>query len=97
MMLRASWACHFTSIPEGLDVAERPLICGGVLSIRKGSLTRLAVRASPGGLLGASDAVMRTSYSPSGNAVLSQLYVLSRRSSFRSFHALSPLPRISIL
>ena len=44
---------------EPLRVAVRPLIFGGVLSIVNGSLSRLVVSASAGGLPGASDAVTR--------------------------------------
>ena len=52
---------------------------GGVLSIRNGSLTIAVESASAGGLPGRSDAVTRMRYSPSGNAVESQLQYFSRQ------------------
>src|SRR5579863_4994890 len=67
-------------------LAVRLLILGGVLSIRNGSLSSEEQRASAGGLPGRSEAVMRTRYSPSGNAVESQLQYLSLNLSFSSSH-----------
>ena len=71
------------------------MIFGGVLSIQNGLLSSRAVSASAGGLPGASDAVTRMRYSPSGKAVESQERYCSGTLSFSSFHSVSPVPRIS--
>src|SRR5271170_3561211 len=96
MVLRASRAVQRTSslLPDAA-LPARFEICGGVLSIKNGSLAKDALSACWGGLLGESEAVTRKTYSPSGNAPVSQLKYLSLTLSLRSFHADSFTPRIS--
>src|SRR5580704_15724689 len=95
MSLSASAALQVAcSLPPD-SLAVRLTIRGGVLSIRNGSLTREADNASAGGLPGRSDAVTRRRYSPSGNAVESQLQYFSRTLSLSSFQFVSCTPRIS--
>src|ERR1017187_5846295 len=95
MLLSASAALQVACSlpPDGL--AARLAIRGGVLSIRNGSLTIEVESASAGGLPGRSDAVTRMRYSPSGNAVESQLQYFSFSLSLRSFQFVSCTPRIS--
>src|SRR5262249_29390256 len=76
-------------------VAVSPVIFGGVLSIQNGTLSIRAVSASPGGFPGASLAVTRSRYSPSGNAVESHERYFSLTLSLSSFHSLSFAPLIS--
>src|ERR1700683_732464 len=86
-------ACNLPPVP----VAARFAIRGGVLSIRKGSLSAEVDRASAGGLPGRSAAATRMRYAPSGKAVESQLRYLSFTWSLRSFQLVSWTPRISTL
>src|ERR1017187_8307757 len=95
MSLSASAALQVAcSLPPD-SLAARLAIRGGVLSIRNGSLTIEVESASAGGLPGRSDAVTRKRYSPSGNAVESQLQYFSLTLSLRSFQFVSCTPRIS--
>ena len=96
-MLRWSFAFQRISSFAPLLAAERPEIVGGVLSMTNGSLASVLVKAWSGGLSGRSEAVIRRTYSPSGNAVESQLTCRSRSLSLSSFHSDSATPRISAL
>src|SRR5439155_508406 len=69
ILFSASAACQRTCSLPPLRVAVRAVIFGGVLSIINTGLSFWVVSASAGGLLGASDAVIRRRYSPSGKAV----------------------------
>ena len=93
----ASAACQCTAILFAAALAARPVMAGGVLSMVNGSLTSLPVRAWSGGFAGASDAVTRMRYSPSGNAVESQLRRFSETLSLSGFHSVSSSPLISIV
>src|SRR5437879_1666261 len=95
MLFNASAACHFTCTLAPIRTPTSPLIRGGVLSIQNGLLSRCAVSASVGGLPGASDAVTRIRYSPSGKAVESHERYFSVTLSLSSFHSVSLTPRIS--
>src|ERR1017187_4527166 len=86
ILLSASAACHFTCSLPPARAEESAAIFGGVLSIQNGLPSMRAVRASAGGLPGASDAVTRTRYSPSGQAVESQEKERSATLSLSSFH-----------
>src|SRR5258708_4343679 len=70
-VLRASFARKLKSIFPAAGAARRSRISGGVLSIRKGSLSSWAESDWSGGFDGASVAVIRTTYLPSGYAVAS--------------------------
>src|SRR5438128_11002987 len=62
--------------------------------MRKISLSSADVSACSGGFEGKSDTVIRSRYSPSGNAVESQLRYFSRTLSLRSFQPVSLTPRM---
>src|SRR5690242_3278493 len=94
-MLSASLAWNCAVAPPCAGVLQ--VISGGVLSIRNGSLSRDPVRTSCGGFEGASEALTRRTYLPSGYAVESQLRYRWRTLSRRGFQAVSLTPRISIL
>src|SRR5689334_3271155 len=95
MLFSASAACQRTSSLPPFRAALRPVIFGGVLSIQNGLLSMRAVRASAGGLPGASLAVTRKRYSPSGNAVESHETYFSLTLSLSIFHSVSFAPLIS--
>src|ERR1700693_2805175 len=95
MSLSASAALQVACSLPPYWLAPRPEIRGGVLSIGNGSLTMDLESASAGGFPGRSDAVTRRRYSPSGNAVESQLQYFSLSFSLSSFQLVSCAPRIS--
>src|SRR5262249_2546354 len=91
ILFSASAACQRTAERVALILVIR----GGVLSMINGLLSMRAVSASPGGLPGASLAVIRTRYSPSGNAVESNEEERSFTLSLSGFHSVSLTPLIS--
>src|SRR5438105_15892473 len=92
-ILRASAAFQRTLGLAPLRVAVSPEMRGGVLSMRKISLSRAELSACSAGLLGRSDAAIRKRYSPSGKPVESQLTYFSRTLSLSAFQPVSFTPR----
>src|SRR5205085_4103738 len=95
ILFSASAACQRTCSLPALRTAASAVMRGGVLSIQNGLLSMRAVKASDGGLAGASEAVTRMRYSPSAKAVESHDRYFSVILSRSGFHSLSLTPRIS--
>src|SRR3954454_11884307 len=78
---------------EPARVAGWTSIFGGVLSMSKLTLSMSPVRAVLGAFAGASEALTRTTYVPSGTDVVSQTKIGSHVDRFSTFQAVSPSRR----